>query len=204
VARLKRNSKIGCFYVIVFLPPWRLCAKRYPDQGRYSSASGSPRAARGRHIARADERSDSTRAVGRASIVDNKAGGGIEPRRRVVAKVAPDGYTITDRSRRDDHKSDRQQEHLVRNERDLGPSRRVTSSPLVVAVIPRCRDFDSRVIAEAKREKSPASSTRTSANGSLPPLGRRFSTRSPAWNGTHPYKSGGLSVQSVLAGPTRR
>jgi tripartite-type tricarboxylate transporter receptor subunit TctC len=146
-----------------------------------------------------------TRALGQGIIVDNKPGAGSSLAADFVAKAAPDGYTIMIAS----------QSGMIVNplvnksvtydvQRDFVAITQVTSSPLVVAVNPSLPVNSIReLIAEAK--KSPGKlNFATSGNGSLPHLGTALFDALAGIEMVHiPYKSGGLSVQSVLAGDTQ-
>lgn len=146
-----------------------------------------------------------TRALGQGIIVDNKPGAGSSLAAEYVAKVAPDGYTIMIAS----------QSGMIINpivnknisydtERDFVAITQVTSSPLVVAVHPSLPVNSIReLIAEAKKNPGKLNFA-TSGNGSLPHLGTALFDALAGVEMVHiPYKSGGLSVQSVLAGDTQ-
>jgi len=146
-----------------------------------------------------------TRALGQGIIVDNKPGAGSSLAAEYVAKVAPDGYTIMIAS----------QSGMIINpivnknisydiERDFVAITQVTSSPLVVAVHPTLPVNSIReLIAEAKKNPGKLNFA-TSGNGSLPHLATALFDALAGVEMVHiPYKSGGLSVQSVLAGDTQ-
>jgi len=145
------------------------------------------------------------RALGQGIIVDNKPGAGSSLAVEFVAKSAPDGYTILIAS----------QSGMIINplinknvgystERDFAPITQVTASPLVAAVNP---SVPVRSIAEliAEAKKAPGKlNYASSGNGSLPHLAAVLFSALAGIEMVHvPYKSGGQSVQSVLAGDTQ-
>src|SRR5437899_7611520 len=145
-----------------------------------------------------------TRALGQGIIVDNKPGAGSSLAAEFVARAAPDGYTLMIAS----------QSGMIVNplinksiaydtQRDFAAITQVTSSPLVVAVNPSLPVSSIReLIAEAKKNPGKLNFA-TSGNGSLPHLATALFDALAGIEMVHvPYKSGGLSVQSVLAGDT--
>jgi tripartite-type tricarboxylate transporter receptor subunit TctC len=146
-----------------------------------------------------------TRALGQGIIVDNKPGAGSSLAAEFVARAASDGYTIMIAS----------QSGMIVNplvnksvaydtQRDFTAITQVTSSPLVVAVNPALPVNSIReLIAEAKKNPGKLNFS-TSGNGSLPHLATALFDALAGIDMVHiPYKSGGLSVQSVLAGDTQ-
>jgi tripartite-type tricarboxylate transporter receptor subunit TctC len=145
------------------------------------------------------------RALGQSIIVENKPGAGSSLAAAFVARAAPDGYTIMIAS----------QSGMIVNplinksvtydtQRDFVAITQVTSSPLVVAVNPSLPVNSIReLIAEAKKNPGKLNFS-TSGNGSLPHLATALFDALASIDMVHvPYKSGGLSVQSVLAGDTQ-
>jgi len=146
-----------------------------------------------------------SRALGQTIIVDNKPGAGSSLAAEFVARSTPDGYTILIAS----------QSGMIINpiinknvkyhvERDFAAITQVTTSPLVAAVHPSVPVSTIReLIAEAKKAPGKLNYA-SSGNGSLPHLaGVLFSALAGVQMVHVPYKSGGQSVQSVLAGDTQ-
>ena len=145
------------------------------------------------------------RALGQGIIVDNRPGAGSSVAAELVAKSPADGYTIMIAS----------QSGMIINPiinknvgyvttRDFVALTQVTRSPLVVAVNPSLKVTSiAELIAEAKRSPGKLNYA-TSGNGSLPHLATTLFSAIAGVKMEHvPYKSGGQSVQSVLAGDTQ-
>ena len=145
------------------------------------------------------------RALGQVIIVDNKPGAGSSLAAEFVAKASPDGYTIMIASQSGMIVNPLINKNVAYDTaRDFVAITQVTSSPLVVAVNPSLPVSSIReLIAEAK--KSPGKlNFSTSGNGSLPHLATTLFDALTGIDMVHiPYKSGGLSVQAVLAGDTQ-
>jgi tripartite-type tricarboxylate transporter receptor subunit TctC len=144
------------------------------------------------------------RALGQGIIVDNKPGAGSSLAVEFVARSAPDGYTILIASQSGMIINPLINKNVGYNtERDFAPITQVTASPLVAAVNPGVpvRSI-AELIAEAKRAPGKLNYA-SSGNGSLPHLAAVLFSALAGVEMVHvPYKSGGQSVQSVLAGDT--
>lgn len=145
------------------------------------------------------------RTLGQSIIVENKPGAGSSVAADFVAKAIPDGYTIIIASQSGMVINPLINKSVTYNtQRDFAAITQVTSSPLVVAVNPALPVNSIReLIAEAK--KSPGKlNYATSGNGSLPHLAATLFSALAGVQMVHvPYRSGGQSVQSVLAGDTQ-
>jgi len=145
------------------------------------------------------------RALGQGIIVDNKPGAGSSLAVDFVAKSAPDGYTILIASQSGMVLNPLVNSNVGYNaERDFAPIGRITSSPLVVTVNPALPVHSiAQLIAAAK--KTPGGfNVASSGNGSVPHLAAVLFSALTGVEMVHvPYKSGGQSVQSVLAGDTQ-
>jgi tripartite-type tricarboxylate transporter receptor subunit TctC len=146
-----------------------------------------------------------SRALGQGIIVDNKPGAGSSVAVEFVARSAPDGYTILIASQSGMIINPLVNKNVAYSaERDFAAITQVTSSPLVAAVNPA---LPVKSIAEliAAAKKAPGRlNFSSSGNGSLPHLAAVLFDTLAGVDMVHvPYKSGGQSVQSVLAGDTQ-
>src|SRR6266702_539769 len=204
VACLKRNLHMRVVVTLIaLLVACAACAQTYPTKPIRLVVGFAPGGAAD-IISRAMS-APLTRALGQGIIVDNKPGAGSSIAAEFVAKAAPDGYTIMIAS----------QSGMIVNplinksvaydtQRDFAAITQVTSSPLVVAVNPSLPVSSIReLIAEAKKAPGKLNFS-TSGNGSLPHLATALFDALAGIEMVHvPYKSGGRSVQSVLAGDTQ-
>ena len=145
------------------------------------------------------------RALGQSIIVENKPGAGSSIAADFVSRSPPDGYTILIASQSGMIVNPLINKNVTYSaERDFASITQVTRSPLVVAVSPALPVASIReLIAEAKRSPGKLNFA-TSGNGSLPHLATVMFTALAGIEMVHvPYKSGGLSVQSLLAGDTQ-
>jgi len=145
------------------------------------------------------------RALGQSIVVDNKPGAASSLAAEFVARSAPDGYTILIASQSGMIINPIINKNVKYNvERDFSAITQVTTSPLVAAVHPSVPVTTIReLIAEAKKAPGKLNYA-SSGNGSLPHLaGVLFSALAGVQMVHVPYKSGGQSVQSVLAGDTQ-
>jgi len=146
-----------------------------------------------------------SRALGQSVIVENRPGAGSSLAAAFVARAAPDGYTIIIASQSGMIVNPLINKNVTYDtQRDFAAITQVTSSPLVVAVNPSLPVKSIReLIAEAKKNPGKLNFS-TSGNGSLPHLATALFNALAGIEMVHiPYKSGGLSVQSVLAGDTQ-
>jgi tripartite-type tricarboxylate transporter receptor subunit TctC len=146
-----------------------------------------------------------SRSLAQSIIVENKPGAGSSVAAELVAKASPDGYTIFIASQSGMIINPLINKNVGYNTaRDFAAITQVTSSPLVVAVNPSLKVTSIReLVAEAKRAPGKLNYA-TSGNGSLPHLAATLFSALAGVQMVHvPYKSGGQSVQSVLAGDTQ-
>jgi tripartite-type tricarboxylate transporter receptor subunit TctC len=146
-----------------------------------------------------------SRSFGQPVIVDNKPGAGSSLAAELVAKSAPDGYTVMIAS----PSAVFVNPIIMKNinyvtERDFVPVTLVTTSPLVVAVHPSVPVKSLRELIDYAKKNPGKLNFATSGNGSAPHLGTVLLASLTGIQMVHvPYKSGGLAVQSVLAGDTQ-
>ncbi|MEP6701959.1 MAG: tripartite tricarboxylate transporter substrate binding protein [Betaproteobacteria bacterium] len=144
------------------------------------------------------------RALGQPVVVDNKAGAGSTIAADFVAKSARDGYTILIASPSAISVNPALNPKLNYKPSDLAPVTKVSASPQVVAVNPGTGITSiAGLIAAAKKDPGKLNYA-TSGNGSAPHMATIQFNRLTGTQMVHvPYKSGGLAVQSVIAGDTQ-
>jgi tripartite-type tricarboxylate transporter receptor subunit TctC len=144
------------------------------------------------------------RALGQPVVIENKPGGGSSIAANLVAKSAPDGYTILIASPSSISVSPALNSKIGYTAKDLAPITKMTASPLVVASntglgLASLKDL----VALAKRQPG-ALNYATSGNGSAPHLGAALFSQVAGVEMVHiPFKGGSLAVQSVIAGDTQ-
>jgi tripartite-type tricarboxylate transporter receptor subunit TctC len=145
------------------------------------------------------------RSFGQPVIVDNKPGAGSSLAAELVAKSTPDGYTVMIAS----PSAVFVNPIIMKNisyvtERDFVPVTLVTTSPLVAAVHPSVPVTSIKALVDYAKKNPGKLNFATSGNGSAPHLATVLFESLTGVKMVHvPYKSGGLAVQSVLAGDTQ-
>src|SRR5512141_2115898 len=145
-----------------------------------------------------------SKALGQAVIVENRAGAGSSIAADYVAKSAPDGYTMLIASPSSISVNPALNSKLGYSLRDFAPITKVSTSPLLVAVYPGLGvNSIKELIAAAKKDPGKLNYA-SSGNGSAPHLAGVLFSRLAGVDIVHvPFKGGGPSVQSVLAGDTQ-
>jgi tripartite-type tricarboxylate transporter receptor subunit TctC len=144
------------------------------------------------------------KALGQPVVVDNKAGNGSSIAADIVAKAAPDGYTLLIASPSSISVNPALNPKLGYTPSDLAPVSKITTSPLVLAVNPSTGIKSvPDLIAAAKKDPGKLNYS-TSGNGSAPHLGASLFTLLTGAQMTHvPYRGGAPAIQSVMAGDTQ-
>lgn len=144
------------------------------------------------------------KALGQSIIVENRAGAGSSIAAEMVAKSAPDGYTILIASPASISVNPALNSKLGYTARDLAPITLVTNMPLVIAVNP-ATGINSVQDLIAKAKQAPGKlNYASSGNGSAPHLGAALFIQLTGVQMMHiPYRGGGLAIQSVVAGDTQ-
>ena len=144
------------------------------------------------------------RALGQPIIIENRAGAGSTIAAELVAKSAPDGYTVLIASSSAISVNPALNPKIGYKPSDLLPVTKVSASPQVVAVNPATGITSIRELIAVSKKEPGKLNYATSGNGSAPHMATILFTRLTSTDMVHvPYKSGGLAVQSVLAGDTQ-
>jgi len=144
------------------------------------------------------------KALGQTVVVDNKPGNGSSIAADLVAKSAPDGYTLLIASPSSISVNPALNPALSYTAKDLIAVTKITTSPLVLAVNPATGIHSvAELIAAAKKDPGKLNYS-TSGNGSAPHLGAALFSQLTGAQMTHiPYRGGSLAIQSVMAGDTQ-
>ena len=144
------------------------------------------------------------KAMGQPVVIENRAGAGSSIAADLVAKAAPDGYTILIASPSSMSVNPALNPKLGYSTKDFAPVTKLTSSPLVIAANP-ASGITSVQDLIAKAKKAPGTlNYATSGNGSAPHLGAALFTQLTGVQMQHiPFRGGSLAVQSVIAGDTQ-
>ena len=145
-----------------------------------------------------------SKALGQAVIVENRAGAGSSIAADYVAKSAPDGYTMLIASPSSISVNPALNSKLGYSLRDFAPITKVSTSPLLITAYPGLGvNSIKELIAVAKQSPGKLNYS-SSGNGSAPHLAGVLFSRLAGVDMVHvPFKGGGPSVQSVLAGDTQ-
>jgi tripartite-type tricarboxylate transporter receptor subunit TctC len=144
------------------------------------------------------------KALGQPVVVDNKPGNGSSIAADIVAKSAPDGYTLLIASPSSISVNPALNPKLSYTPADLLPVTKITTSPLVLAVNPATgiRSVP-ELIAAAKKDPGKLNYS-SSGNGSAPHLGAALFNLLTDTQMTHvPYRGGAPAIQAVMAGDTQ-
>jgi tripartite-type tricarboxylate transporter receptor subunit TctC len=192
----------AAFAVLLCLAPCAALSQGYPNKPIRLVLGFAPGGAAD-YVSRAMSEPLS-RALGQPVVVDNKPGAGSSIAADFVAKSAPDGYTILIASPAAISVNPALNPKLGYKASDLFPVTKVSASPQVVAVHPSVGvNSIKELIAYAKKNPGKLNYA-SSGNGSAPHMATILFNRLTATEMVHvPYKSGGLAVQSVLAGDTQ-
>lgn len=144
------------------------------------------------------------RVMGQPVLVENRAGAGSSIAAEMVAKAAPDGYTVLIASPSSMSVNPALNPKLGYSARDLAPVTLMTNMPLVIAANP-ATGISSVQDLIARAKKSPGTlNFATSGNGSAPHLGAALFLQITGVQMVHiPFRGGGPAIQSVVAGDTQ-
>lgn len=145
-----------------------------------------------------------SRVLGQPVVIENRAGAGSSIAADMVAKAAPDGYTLLIASPAAISVNPALNPKLAYKPSDLMPVTKLTASPLVIAVNPNAGIQSVRELV-AKAKASPgALNVATAGNGSATHLGAAHFAQVAGVKFTEiPYRGGGPAMQSLIAGDTQ-
>ena len=144
------------------------------------------------------------RTLGQPIVIENKAGAGSSIAADLVAKSAPDGYTLLIASPAAISVNPALNPKLSYKPSDLLPVTKLTASPLVIAVNPNAGIASVQELV-AKAKAAPGSlNVATAGNGSATHLGAAQFAQVAGVKFTEiPYRGGGPAMQSLIAGDTQ-
>ena len=144
------------------------------------------------------------KALGQPVIVENRPGAGSSTAAELVAKAAPDGYTLLIASPASISVNPSLNPSLGYTARDLQPITQVTTSPLVIAVNAETGIKSVPELIAAAKAAPGKLNYSTSGNGSAPHLAMSLFNQLAGTQMTHvPYKGGAPAIQAVMAGETQ-
>ena len=144
------------------------------------------------------------RALGQPIIIENRPGSGSSIAADMVAKSAPDGYTVLIASPSSILVNPVLNPKLGYTARDLLPVVKVTSSPLVLAVNPATGISSVQDLIARARKAPGVLNYATAGNGSAPHLGGALFLQVAGVQMTSiPFRGGAPAIQSVVAGDTQ-
>jgi tripartite-type tricarboxylate transporter receptor subunit TctC len=145
------------------------------------------------------------KALGQPIVIENRPGAGSSLAAEIVAKAAPDGYTILIASPSSITVNPVLMPKLGYNPTtDFVPITKVSASPLVVAAHPGVGINSIRDLVDQAKKAPGKLNFASSGNGSAPHLAAVLFLRLAGIDIVHvPFKGGAQAVQSVLAGDTQ-
>lgn len=145
-----------------------------------------------------------SRVLGQPVVIENRAGAGSSIAADMVAKAAPDGYTLLIASPAAISVNPALNPKLAYKPSDLMPVTKLTASPLVIAVNPNAGIQSVRELVAKAKAPPGALNVATAGNGSATHLGAAHFAQVAGVKFTEiPYRGGGPAMQSLIAGDTQ-
>ena len=144
-----------------------------------------------------------SRALGQPLVIDYRPGAGSSIAAEHVARSAPDGYTVLIASASSILVNPLLTKGSFQPMKELAAVTRVSTSPLLLAVNPALNVANLKELVLYAKQNPGKLNYSSSGNGSMPHMAAVLFVRSAGVEMVHvPYKGGGPSVQSLLAGDT--
>ena len=144
------------------------------------------------------------KALGQPVIIENRPGSGSSIAAEMVARAAPDGYTVLIASPSSILVNPVLNPKLGYTARDLQPIVKISSSPLVLAVNPATGISSVQDLIARARKAPGVLNYATAGNGSAPHLGGALFVQVAGVQMTSiPFRGGAPAIQSVVAGDTQ-
>jgi tripartite-type tricarboxylate transporter receptor subunit TctC len=141
--------------------------------------------------------------LGQTIVVENRPGAGASIATDMVAKSAPDGYTVLLASPGSIIVNPALNPKLAYTLKDLAPIMKVTSAPLVIAANPASGISSVQELIARARKAPGVLNCATAGNGSAPHLGAAlFSQVAGVEMTLVPFRGGAPAIQSVISGDT--
>ncbi len=144
------------------------------------------------------------RSLGQSMVVDNRPGAGSSLAAELVAKSAPDGFTLFVASPSSQAVNPAMRKVPYDPVKDFTPITLLTTAPLVVAVNPQSAIQSLKDLVAAAKQNPGKLNYASAGPGSAPHLAAAAFLRIAGVDMVHvPFKGGAAAIQSVMSGDTQ-